>query len=110
MSEGKMALERCCTGMTSFARSATSGSTERQSSFGTGFVSRSCHSRLIPTFRPGAFQRDVTIQCSVGEVFRFYRDFKNLPSFLGDVMAIEHGPATSPRPAGHSSNLDDKSD
>ena len=38
----------------------------------------------------------VTIQRAVGEVFRFYRDFKNLPSFLGDVMAIEQiGPATS---------------
>ena len=37
-----------------------------------------------------------TIQRAVGEVFRFYRDFKNLPSFLGDVMAIEQiDPATS---------------
>ena len=37
-----------------------------------------------------------TIQRAVGEVFRFYRDFKNLPSFLGDVMAVEQiGPATS---------------
>jgi uncharacterized membrane protein len=32
----------------------------------------------------------------VEEVFRFYRDFRNLPSFLGDVLAIEQtGPATS---------------
>ena len=38
----------------------------------------------------------VTIQRPVSEVFSFYRDFKNLPSFLGDVMAIEPtGPATS---------------
>jgi uncharacterized membrane protein len=38
----------------------------------------------------------VTIRCPVGEVFKFYRDFKNLPRFLGDVMAIEQiGPATS---------------
>ena len=30
------------------------------------------------------------------KVFEFYRDFKNLPSFLGDVMAIEQiDPATS---------------
>jgi uncharacterized membrane protein len=37
-----------------------------------------------------------TIQRAVGEVFRFYRDFKNLPSFLGDVMAIDQiDPATS---------------
>ena len=40
-------------------------------------------------------EASVTIQRAVGEVFRFYRDFKNLPSFLGDVMAIEQiGPAT----------------
>jgi uncharacterized membrane protein len=38
----------------------------------------------------------VMILCPVSEVFGFYRDFKNLPSFLGDVMAIEPtGPATS---------------
>ncbi len=38
----------------------------------------------------------VTIQRPVEKVFRFYRDFRNLPSFLGDVMAIEQsGPATS---------------
>jgi uncharacterized membrane protein len=41
-------------------------------------------------------EASVTIQRPVGEVFRFYRDFKNLPSFLGDVMAVEQiGPATS---------------
>ena len=41
-------------------------------------------------------EASVTIQRAVGEVFRFYRDFKNLPSFLGDVMAVEQiGPATS---------------
>jgi uncharacterized membrane protein len=38
----------------------------------------------------------VTIQRPVSEVFAFYRDFRNLPSFLGDVMEIEPtGPATS---------------
>ncbi len=38
----------------------------------------------------------VTIGRPVREVFDFYRNFKNLPSFLGDVMAIEQtGPATS---------------
>jgi uncharacterized membrane protein len=37
----------------------------------------------------------VAIRCPVDEVFRFYRDFRNLPRFLGDVMAIEQtGPAT----------------
>jgi uncharacterized membrane protein len=43
-----------------------------------------------------AIEAKVTIHCAVEEVFRFYRDSKNLPSFLGDVMAIEQiGPATS---------------
>lgn len=37
----------------------------------------------------------VTINRPVEKVFEFYRDFKNLPSFLGDVMAIDQiGPAT----------------
>ena len=41
-------------------------------------------------------EASVTIQRPVADVFRFYRDFKNLPSFLGDVVAIEQtGPATS---------------
>jgi uncharacterized membrane protein len=41
-------------------------------------------------------EASVTIQRPVEDVFRFYRDFRNLPSFLGDVMAIEQtGPATS---------------
>ena len=38
----------------------------------------------------------VTIKRPVEKVFEFYRNFKNLPNFLGDVMAIEEtGPATS---------------
>jgi uncharacterized membrane protein len=38
----------------------------------------------------------VTIQRPVENVFAFYRDFRNLPSFLGDVMAVEpSGPATA---------------
>ena len=41
-------------------------------------------------------EASVRIQRAVEEVFGFYRDFRNLPSFLGDVMAIEQlGPATS---------------
>jgi uncharacterized membrane protein len=41
-------------------------------------------------------EASVTIGRPVGEVFDFYRDFRNLPSFLGDVMAVEQtGPATS---------------
>jgi uncharacterized membrane protein len=36
------------------------------------------------------------IRRPVGEVFAFYRDFRNLPLFLGDVMAVEPtGPGTS---------------
>lgn len=31
----------------------------------------------------------ITIRRDVGEVFCFYRNFKNLPRFLGDVMAIK---------------------
>jgi len=38
----------------------------------------------------------VTVKRPVDKVFEFYRNFKNLPSFLGDVMAIDEiGPATS---------------
>jgi len=33
--------------------------------------------------------KDVTIQRSIDDVFRFYRGFRNLPRFLGDVTAIE---------------------
>ena len=37
----------------------------------------------------------VTIQRPVDDVFNFYRDFKNLPGFLGDVMRVEQiDPAT----------------
>ena len=43
-----------------------------------------------------AVQATVTIRRPVEEVFAFYRDFRNLPRFLGDVMAVEQtGPATS---------------
>src|SRR4051794_28211251 len=41
-------------------------------------------------------ERSVTIERPVQSVYEFYRDFKNLPRFLGDVMNIEQtGPATS---------------
>ena len=41
-------------------------------------------------------EASVTIQRPVDEVFTFYRDFKNLPGFLGDVMRVEQiGPTTS---------------
>jgi len=34
-------------------------------------------------------EASVTIRRPVEEVFQFYRDFRNLPRFLGDVMSIE---------------------
>jgi uncharacterized membrane protein len=43
-----------------------------------------------------AVDASVTIQRPVDEVYRFYRNFENLPRFLGDVMAIEQiDPVTS---------------
>jgi uncharacterized membrane protein len=43
-----------------------------------------------------AIEATVAIQRPVEQVFEFYRDFRNLPRFLGDVMAIEPtGPDTS---------------
>src|SRR5262245_56958998 len=51
---------------------------------------------LLPQRDKGTIEASVTIQRSVEDVFSFYRDFRNLPRFLGDVMAIEQiGPATS---------------
>jgi uncharacterized membrane protein len=42
-----------------------------------------------------AVEGTVRIRREIGDVFRFYRDFRNLPHFLGDVMAIDPvGPAT----------------
>jgi uncharacterized membrane protein len=42
-----------------------------------------------------AVEASVAIRRPVEEVFQFYRNFRNLPRFLGDVMAIEQtGPAT----------------
>jgi uncharacterized membrane protein len=50
----------------------------------------------LPPRDENTIEASVTIQRPVEEVFSFYRDIKNLPSFLGDVMAIEQiGPATS---------------
>jgi uncharacterized membrane protein len=50
----------------------------------------------LPSQDENTIEASVTIERSVEEVFSFYRDFKNLPGFLGDVMAIERiGPATS---------------
>jgi len=49
-----------------------------------------------PSQEEHKIEGSVTIRRPVIEVFAFYRDFKNLPTFLGDVMSIEDtGPATS---------------
>jgi uncharacterized membrane protein len=43
----------------------------------------------------------VTIECPVESVYEFYRDFRNLPHFLGDVMQVElTGPGTTQGPLG----------
>ena len=68
----------------------------------------------FPSGDENMIEASVTIQRPVEDVFKFYRDFKNLPRFLGDVMATEHiGPATSRwtvQGPGHSNALDDASD
>jgi uncharacterized membrane protein len=43
----------------------------------------------VPPEDGNTIEASVTIQRPVEEVFRFYRDLRNLPSFLGDVMAVE---------------------
>jgi uncharacterized membrane protein len=41
-------------------------------------------------------EASVTVQRPIDKVFGFYHDFRNLPSFLGDVMAVEQiDPGTS---------------
>jgi uncharacterized membrane protein len=43
-----------------------------------------------------AIERSVIIERPIGAVYEFYRDFRNLPTFLGDVMSIEQtSPGTS---------------
>ena len=50
----------------------------------------------LPPRDQNTIEASVTIKLPIEKVFRFYRDFKNLPTFLGDVMAIEQvGPETS---------------
>ncbi len=53
-------------------------------------------STSLPPWDENTIEASVTIKRPIEEVFSFYRDFRNLPAFLGDVMAIEPiGPATS---------------
>jgi uncharacterized membrane protein len=49
----------------------------------------------IPRTWDKAVEATVFIERPVADVFSFYRDFENLPRFIGDVMATEGiGPAT----------------
>ena len=58
--------------------------------------SRLMQTASVPPPDENAIDASVTIQRPVDEVFKFYRDFENLPRFLGDVMAIEQiDPTTS---------------
>jgi uncharacterized membrane protein len=38
---------------------------------------------------PARIEESIVIERSVEDVFAFYRDFRNLPDFLGDVVRIE---------------------
>jgi uncharacterized membrane protein len=50
----------------------------------------------LPPWNANTIEASVQIHRDVGEVFNFYRDFRNLPRFLGDVMGVElTGPSTS---------------
>jgi Polyketide cyclase / dehydrase and lipid transport len=48
-----------------------------------------------PPTDENTIEESAIIRRPVEEVFSFFRDFRNLPHFLGDVMAVEQiGPAT----------------
>ena len=50
----------------------------------------------LPPLDASTIEAGVSIHCAVAKVFRFNRDFQNLPRFLGDVIAVEQtGPAAS---------------
>ncbi len=50
----------------------------------------------FPPRDENTIEASVTIQRAVEDVFSFYRNFRNLPTLLGDVIAIEPiGPVTS---------------
>ena len=52
--------------------------------------------RLFRRQNENTIEGRVTVKRPVEKVFEFYQNFKNLPSFLGDVMEVdETGPATS---------------
>ena len=51
--------------------------------------------KKLPPPDENTIEESAIIRRPVEEVFSFFRDFKNLPRFLGDVMAVEKlGPAT----------------
>jgi uncharacterized membrane protein len=52
---------------------------------------------LFPSPDDNTITSSVVIRRPVEQVFNFYRDFTNLPSFLGDVMKIEQIDAATSR-------------
>jgi uncharacterized membrane protein len=69
------------------------GTMERKLEQGPGKVMQ--RNSLAPRDE-NTFESSVIIRSPVEKVFGFYRDFTNLPRFLGDVMAIKPlGPTTS---------------
>ena len=69
----------------------------------------------LPTWDENTIEARVTIRRAIEEVFKFYRDFENLPRFFrgchcryadrsGNISMDDTGSA------GHSSELDDKSE
>ena len=51
----------------------------------------------LPPRSPNTIEASVQIHRDVDEVFNFYRDFRNLPHFLGDVMVVEPTGSTTSR-------------
>jgi len=50
-----------------------------------------------PPRNSDAIEASIIIERPVEEVFAFYRDLRNLPSFLGDVIAVEQIDSTTYR-------------
>src|SRR5215475_3528018 len=58
--------------------------------------SQAMQTTSLPSLDENTIEASVTIRRATQEVFQFYRDFENLPSFLGDVMAVRQiGPTIS---------------
>jgi uncharacterized membrane protein len=51
----------------------------------------------LPAWLAGAATGEVVIRCPIHDVYGFYRNFANLPLFLGDVVAVERLTDTTSR-------------